>query len=183
MVLALLSGCSEPGLQAADAEDAVVSANGTITEWPIKSRPAAVDFQGPTDIGGTLTSAELRSEVVVLNTWYAGCAPCRAEAPDLQALSEQFRDDGVRFVGINTRDERASAQAFARQFGITYPSILDQENGSAVALALSTTIALRAVPTTLVLDRQGRVAARILGRIPSRNTLATLIRDTLAEPR
>jgi peroxiredoxin len=181
-VALLLSSCTEPGSQAG-RDGATDSANGTITEWSRASRRPAVRFQGRTETGTTLSSAELRGNVAVLNFWYAGCPPCRAEAPDLQALWEQYRDDGVRFVGVNVRDDKSVAQAFTRTFGITYPSILDEASGGQVTLALSASVSVKAVPTTLVLDRRGRVAARILGRIPGRSVLSTLIRDTLAEGR
>lgn len=180
----LLSACTEQGPQGSGSTSkngAIDSANGTITEWPRSSRLPAVDFQGVTETGKSLSSSELRGAVAVLNFWYAGCPPCRAEAPDLQALWNQYRDQGVHFVGVNVRDDKSTAQAFTRTFGITYPSILDQASGGRVELALSGSVSVKAVPTTLVLDRSGRVAARILGRIPGRSVLDTLIRGVLAE--
>lgn len=179
---AALAGCTEqgPGGAAEAGRDALVSGNGTITEWRTGTRPARVEFRGPTDTGSTITSKELLGEPAVLNFWYAGCPPCRAEAPDLEALWQRYRSRGVRFIGVNVRDGAAEARAFARQFTITYPSILDTDGG--VQLAFAGKVSMQAVPTTLVLDREGRVAARIIGKVPSRGVLDTLIRDQVAEP-
>ncbi|WP_348272526.1 TlpA disulfide reductase family protein [Rathayibacter sp. VKM Ac-2759] len=118
--------------------------------------------------------------VTVVNFWYAGCAPCRAEAPDLQALNEEFSDQDVAFLGVNVRDQTATATAFAGQFGISYPSIIDVNSGE-MQLAFSGSVAPNAVPTTVVLDRKGRVASRILGRLADQSILRTLVNDTLAE--
>ncbi|WP_327205451.1 TlpA family protein disulfide reductase [Rathayibacter sp. Leaf299] len=105
--------------------------------------------------------------------------PCRAEAPDLQALHEQYDGNGAAFLGVNVRDQADTATSFANTYGITYPSIIDTD--AAVALAFSGKFAANAVPTTLVLDVDGRPAARILGRVTARSILDTLIADTIAE--
>lgn len=115
-----------------------------------------------------------------MNFWYAGCAPCRAEAPQLEALWEKYRDQGVGFIGVNVRDQAGTARAFSKAYGITYPSILDVNDGNA-QLAFSGTVAPNAVPTTVVLDREGRVASRILGQLQDESILDTLIVSTLAE--
>lgn len=174
--LLALTGCTEPGPTGTSGQAEITSANGTITEWPAGSRPAPAAFGGPTDAGGRLTSRQLAGQVVVLNFWYAGCPPCRAEAPDLQALWTRFTDQDVRFVGVNTIDDAATARAFARTYNITYPSILDRADG-AVLLAFAGVVSVKAVPTTLVLDRAGRIASRIVGKIPGQSVLRTLIED------
>lgn len=176
---ATVTACAEQGPQVRDAEDAVTTAGGAITQWPRAGRPARATFGGTTDTGEQLDSRDLGGRVAVLNFWYAGCPPCRAEASDLQALWQRNEPRGVRFVGVNVRDDLGQAKAFARQFQITYPSIMDRDG--AVQLALIRTVSLKAVPTTLLLDRQGQPAARILGKLPSRGTLQTLIDDVLAE--
>jgi thiol-disulfide isomerase/thioredoxin len=117
--------------------------------------------------------------VTVMNFWYAGCAPCRAEAGDLVALSKEFAAQGVQFVGVNVRDTASTAQAFDRNFGMTYPSIMDNNTGS-VVLAFTGIVSPQAVPTTLVIDKQGRVSSRILGRI-EKGTLKALIQTVVAE--
>ena len=100
----------------------------------------------------------------------------KAEAKDLQSLSEEFAEKGVQFIGVNVRDTAATSAAFGRNFGITYPSIIDAGTGE-VVLAFTGVVSPQAVPTTLVIDRKGRVASRILGRI-EKGTLKALI-DTV----
>jgi peroxiredoxin len=120
-----------------------------------------------------------RGDVVVLNTWYAACPPCRAEAPDLVSLAGDYADEGVHLLGINGTDDAGAAQAFERTFGVTYPSIADSD-GRAIA-TLQGAVPLQAVPTTVVLDREGRVAARVLG-LADGSTLRAMVDDVLAEP-
>jgi peroxiredoxin len=102
------------------------------------------------------------------------------EAADLEALHQQFRNEGVVFVGVNILDQAPTALAFAKEFGVTYPSIMDTNDG-AVRLAFAGQVAPNAVPTTLVLDRSGRVAARISGLIREPAVLAELVRDLQTE--
>jgi len=156
-----------------------VAGDGTVVEWPAGSRGDPVDFTGVSETGTTITSEEYRGAVLVVNFWYAACAPCRAEAPDLQALHEQYTGQGAEFLGVNVRDQPDTAAAFAQSYGITYPSIVDVD--AAVGLAFSGEFAANAVPTTIVLDAEGRPAARILGRVTARSILDTLIADTIAE--
>jgi thiol-disulfide isomerase/thioredoxin len=112
-----------------------------------------------------------------MNFWYAGCAPCRAEAPDLLAISKQFPK--VQFVGVNVRDSAATAAAFNRNFKLDWPSIVDAQFGT-VALAFTGIVTPAAVPSTLVLDKQGRVSARVLGRI-DKSILTTLVQTVQDE--
>ena len=177
LLAVLLAGCTEtPNIGSGSTS----SADDTITEIAAADRGDPIVFAGKLEDGATADSNDWLGSVVVVNFWYAACPPCRAEAPDLEALYEQFSPDGVVFIGVNVRDSAATATAFANKFGITYPSIIDANEGS-VQLAFAGQIAPNAVPTTIVLDREGRAAARIVGRIPSRTTLATLIEDALTE--
>jgi peroxiredoxin len=137
-----------------------------------------VTFSGATVDGGTFSSKRYLGKVVVVNFWYAGCPPCRAEAPDLNALSERFASAGVQFVGVNVSDDAATAASFERTYRSTYPSIVDQENGAAVQLAFAGSRTPRAVPSTLVLDREGRVTSRVVG-LANRSILGTLIQDAV----
>jgi peroxiredoxin len=115
---------------------------------------------------------------VVVNTWYAGCAPCRSEASVLQKASGQYADAGVRVVGINVRDTSPSVVAnFQERNGVTYPSIVDADGQAALALR---GFAPDATPVTLVLDPRGRVAARVAGEVES-SVLDGLLDDVLAE--
>ena len=116
----------------------------------------------------------------MVNFWYAGCPPCRIEAADLEAIYREYRDQGVSFIGVNILDQAPTALAFADEFGVTYPSIMDANTGS-VRLAFSGTVAPNAVPTTLVVDSRGRVASRISGVLSEPNILREMIEDALAE--
>lgn len=176
----LLSGCTEStdlGTISDKGDNRnYISGNGAITEYHDRSR--SVTFSGPTVDGKAFRSSDYRGKVLVVNFWYAGCPPCRAEAPSLQRLWRHYSGRGVQFIGVNVRDEAGPAAAFARQFKVTYPSILDAGSGS-VQYAFSRDIPANAVPTTLVLDQQGRVAARIVGQLQAPSILSTLIDDTL----
>ena len=179
--LLLASGCASDPLadqfRAGDNKN-YIAGDGTVTEFAVENRPSFAPFSGVTESGQMLSSSAFQGKVVVINWWYAACAPCRAEAPDLAALSEEFADQGVQFVGVNVRDTAETALAFDRNFGITFPSIMDAQSG-AVSLAFSGVVSPQAVPTTLVIDREGRVSSRILGRI-DKSILRELI-ETVVE--
>ncbi|MET0297601.1 MAG: TlpA disulfide reductase family protein [Microbacterium sp.] len=151
-----------------------------VVEIPEAERTEPVDFEGVLDTGGTTTSDEYRGDVLVVNFWYAACAPCRVEAPILEEVHEEYSADGVNFLGVNLYDGADAAQAFAETYGVTYPSVLTTEDGS-IKLAFAGQTPLSAVPVTLVLDREGRVAARIIGQVDEASILSTLVRDAVAE--
>jgi len=158
-----------------------VAGDGAITEITVKNRTKPVHFASKLEDGTPVNSDNYAGHILIVNFWYAGCAPCRAEAPDLEKTYKKFAAQGVGFLGVNVRDQAATAATFARTYGVTYPSVLDANDG-AMQLAFSGAIAANAVPTTLVLDPQGRVAARILGRIPDASTLGALITTVVSEP-
>lgn len=132
------------------------------------------EFEGETVDGDMLALTDLRGHVVVLNVWGSWCAPCRAEAPDLAMVSGETAPRGVRFVGIDVRDNPAAARAFARTFGITYPSFDDQKG--LVLAQFTGIIPVSAVPSTLVVDRSGVIRARVIGQVDA-GTLRGLIED------
>ncbi|GAB4084499.1 TlpA disulfide reductase family protein [Myceligenerans cantabricum] len=174
-----LAGCTAADSGAGDiAGQGYVSGDGSVRTWEDGERDGPVEIAGDLFDGGEAGTADWAGDVVVLNTWYAGCPPCRAEAPDLADLANEYEDDGVHFLGINTEDDAPTAQAFERTFSMPYPSIEDR-SGRVIA-DLSGITSLQSVPTTVVLDREGLVAARILGQA-DRSTLETLITDVLAE--
>jgi thiol-disulfide isomerase/thioredoxin len=178
----LLSGCASDPLAdqyRAGSGKNYIAGDGSVTEIVPENRSDAVVFEGVDESGGTISSRELLGEVIVVNFWYAGCAPCRAEAPVLEEAFEDSASTGVAFVGVNVRDQAETAQTFNAEFGVTYSSIIDT-NGQA-QLAFATNVPPNAVPTTLVLDRQGRVAARILGQLKNASILTTIISDVAAE--
>ena len=128
----LLAGCSSDPLAEQYREGGnkgYISGDGTIAEFPADERGEPIEFAGETIEGESLDSAELAGQVTVVNFWYAGCAPCRAEAPLLQEVSEEFEGDGASFVGVNVRDQAATAASFEENYGITYPSIVDVNDG------------------------------------------------------
>lgn len=177
-----LSACTseDPLAKQASAGDNknYIAGDGSVTEYAANDRSKPVEFSATLFDGSKVSATDYRGDVAVLNFWYAACAPCRIEAPDLQELHEDFKADGVEFLGINVRDEEPTAAAFERTFGLTYPSAVDKDGG--VLLALTKFVPPAAVPTTLVLDKQGRVSARILG-VAEKSTLKALITSALAE--
>ena len=183
--VALLAGCASDPLAeqfAAGTQKNYISGSGDITVIAAADRGEPVSWTGTTDTGETLASADYDGEVVVLNFWYAACPPCRVEAPDLEALHQLYLDEGASFVGVNVRDQAETALTFAQETGVSFPSIIDTNTGN-LLLAYAGTVAPNAVPTTLVIDKQGRVAARFLGAIDGQSTLSTIIRETIAEAR
>ncbi|MCK9792721.1 TlpA family protein disulfide reductase [Isoptericola sp. 4D.3] len=179
VVAGLLAAC---GAQDSGAGDVVgqgfVSGDGSVKQWDAGDREDPVTVEGTTFEGDDVSTADWLGDVVVVNTWYAGCAPCRAEAPDLVALANEREADGVRVLGINTEDEAGAALAFQRTFEVPYPSIEDR-SGQVVA-GLSGVVPLQAVPSTVVLDGEGRVAARVIGQAEG-STLDAIVDEVLAE--
>lgn len=177
-----LSGCANDSLaeqyKAGDNKN-YIAGDGTVSEFAEANRAEPVAWAGPTESGAILKSDQLSGVVVVMNFWYSGCAPCRAEAPDLVDVNRMFLGKNVQFVGVNVRDSAATALAFDRTFDITWPSVIDAKSGS-VLLAFTGIVTPQAVPTTLVIDKKGRVAARILGRIEA-STLKAMIQRVVDE--
>ena len=180
-----LSACSAPDDSLAQqweeaADKGFIAGDGSTTSINPEARTNPTEFSGVSDEGDEISSTDYVGQVTVVNFWYAGCAPCRAEAPDLVEAYDEFSPD-VQFLGVNTRDGAAVSRGFAEEFAIEYPSILDTEGDRSVQRAFAGNIPLNAVPTTLVLDADGRVAHRILGKIVDASQLRTLITETLAE--
>lgn len=148
---------------ASNGTDFVAGESGA-TLFPASSRKAVADFSGTTLTGQKLTLAGYRGHaLVVLNFWGSWCDPCREEAPALAALAAHFTAPGVRFLGVDIRDNPASALAFLHNFRIGYPSLNDP--GDEIALDFQGTVPAQALPDTVVIDRQGRIAARIVGGV------------------
>lgn len=176
-----LAGCSNDPLadQYADGSgQGYISGDGAYTELAPAERDAPVEFSGVDETGSPISSDDFAGSVYVVNFWYASCPPCRSEASDLKALSEQYTD--VPFLGVNISDSADVALAFAKKFEIEYPSVIDA-NSASVQLAFAGSVAPNAVPTTLVVDAEGRVAARISGIIRDPSILAAMIDSVVAE--
>lgn len=178
-----LTGCSGGASTATAAGQAdgagYVAGDGSTVVLSQAERTAAPEISGPTLDGGSWTSAQSVGDVTVLNVWASWCAPCRAEAPTLERGYQKYKADGVQFVGLDTRDSEAAAKAFVARYGITYPNIVDPDG--TVQLALRDTLPPQSIPSTVFLDKQGRVAARVLGEIDS-GRLDGIIETLLAEP-
>jgi thiol-disulfide isomerase/thioredoxin len=175
LVSALLAGCSGDA-EAGGGETRFVSGDGALTIVPESKRGLPVAMEGTTLQGEPLNVTSLQGKPVVINVWGSWCPPCREEAPALQKAYETLKADGVAFVGLDTGDSSVEpALAFERTFGITYPSLFDDEGR--LLLALRGAVPPKAIPTTLVLDPQGRIAARVNGALPSTQTLVDLVHD------
>lgn len=174
----LLAGCTAQDGIAGEDGGGYVSGDGAVLIVPVDERQDVPQWGGETVAGETVDSAELDG-VVVLNFWYAGCPPCREEAPDLERVFQEY-GDRVTMLGVNVRDSAATARSFETEFGVSYDSILDVTTRDVLS-AFAGDVPPSAVPTTLVLDAQGRVAARISGLLPSPKTLTDILDDVLAE--
>ena len=178
LALGLLAGCAQESGAGDVVDQGFVSGDGSTQQWAPADRKDPVVVEGEDFAGNAVSTADWAGDVVVLNTWYAGCAPCRSEAPGLVALATERAADGVRLLGINTQDDAGAAQAFERTFEVPYPSVADA-SGQVVA-RLSGVVPLQAVPTTVVLDRDHRPAARIIGEADP-STLGAIVDEILAE--
>lgn len=179
----LLSGCAAQvetsGAETAPEGSGFVAGDGSIVVLDEADRAPAPDLVGETLDGGQFRLADHRGEVVVLNVWASWCAPCRAEAPVLAQVADDLADDGVLFVGLDTRDSDAAARGFVDRFDIEYPNVIDRDGR--LQLLFADSLPPQAIPSTVVIDRQGRVAGRILGKA-SESTLLALIEPLVAEP-
>jgi len=177
--LCLITACggSEPA-SPAGADAGFVAGDGSIVVLPVAARQPAPALIGPTLEGGTFDLGMVKGQVVLLNVWASWCVPCRAEAPALEAAWLKFAGQDVQFIGLNTRDSPKSAEAFVNRFKVTYPSLIDTDGQ--LQLLFRDTLPPQAIPSTLIIDRQGRVAARALGTV-SESSLRALIEPLLEE--
>ena len=156
------------------AGDGYIGGN-SLTLVPPDERKSAPVAEGKSLDGDQISTDGYPSKVVVINVWGSWCGPCRAEADDLAEASRETADIAA-FVGINVRDAQPEqAQAFARAFKVPYPSIFDPD--ARQLLKFSGTLPASGIPSTLVIDTDGRIAARIVGEV-SKTTLVTLVQDT-----
>lgn len=156
-----------------------VSGSYATTVYAASARPVSPDIKGTTLTGRKLTLSAYHGDILVLNFWGSWCGPCRQEAPALAALARHFQPDGVRFLGVDIRDSPPAAEAFTQSFRVGYPSLNDPSDG--IALAFQSTVPPAGIPTTLVIDRTGHVAARIVGQV-TYDTLSKLITRVQAQP-
>lgn len=167
-----LTACSTGGNEFQPNEQSFISGNGIVTIIEKSDRELAPPITGPLLGGGNYSQEQGR--VQLMNVWASWCSPCRAEAPALQELSVAHPD--VQFVGVLTRDNLVAAQAFVDRFGLTYPTITDD----ALLADFTGQLSVNAIPTTLLIDKEGKVAARISGEI-TYSTLDELLTDLVNE--
>lgn len=166
----LLSSCGGGG--SSIAEESFVSGNGSVSFIKQSDRIAAPHLSGMTLSGKNYTFNV--GQVAVVNVWASWCAPCRAEAPTLAALSEKYTD--ASFIGILTRDNPVNAEAFSRRFALPYPTLIDDS----VLIGFRKSLPANAIPSTVVIDKKGNVAARISGEVTVAS-LSELIEKVSAE--
>ncbi len=169
-----LSACSGAGT--GGSTGGYVSADGTVTTVDAGDRAAAPVLTGTDLDGEPLSTEDFAGTVMVINVWGSWCPPCRAEAPVLAELSQTYAGQ-VQFLGIVNRSKDAAARAFNETYGITYPSFSDA--GGSLELRFVDSLPSQAIPTTWVVDADGKVAARILDEVDA-STLGSIIDDVLA---
>lgn len=190
-LLLVLTGCSDGGNTISDQardgnQEGYVSGDGTVEQLAPEDRTTTIELEGDLITGvdpetGEVelepwSSTQVRGEVLVINVWGSWCPPCVAEVPDLKAAHAHFEETGdpVQFIGVNDRDSASAALAFERKYDMPYSSLAD--DGGETLLQLQGMANPR--PTTLVLDGEGRIAARVAGQV-SDATLQGLVEDVL----
>ena len=141
----------------------VASETTGITAVAASDRVAAPTLSGVTLDGKKLSLSDFRGHVVVVNVWGSWCTPCRVESPALEETYQKYQSKGVQFLGINTRDDNAAAQAFVSSDNITYPSLQDPDEN--LVLQFKSILPPTTIPSSAIIDRNGKVAVRILGAV------------------
>jgi thiol-disulfide isomerase/thioredoxin len=172
--LLAVAGCADD--IGSTGDQGYIDGKGVITLLPAAERKKPGPVSGETLEGEHLSLASYAGKVIVVNVWGSWCPPCRAEADELGTAARKLAAQGVVFVGINTRDSSPdNGLSFQRRYDVPYPSIYDP--GGRNLLAFHRTLTPNSIPGTVVIDRQGRVAASILGEVTSRTTLVDLVQD------
>lgn len=157
-----------------------VTGNGQITQLKPGDRTSAIKLSGEDLDGNELSLSDYRGKVVVVNVWGAWCVECRKEAPDIVSVANDVDPDDVVFLGLNNRDpSRENAKGYVRTFDVPFRSIFDPS--AKTLLAFHGTLTPYSTPSTVIIDREGRVAASVLGVMPGKTTLTDLIDEVVAE--
>lgn len=168
--LVFLTGCGNNGIQSGG--ESFVAGNGSTTFVKSEKRVEAPSLSGMTLLGVNYTLP--KDQVAVVNVWASWCSPCRAEEPTLAALTRKYPD--VNFVGILTRDNLVNAEAFVRRQKSPYPTLIDDS----VLIGFRESLPANAIPSTVVIDKNGRVAGRISG-VVTIASLSELLDKVVAE--
>jgi thiol-disulfide isomerase/thioredoxin len=169
---ALLASCT--GASSSPRGLGIVEGVNVVT-FERAQRKSAPSFAGESlKAGPEVTSASLAGAVAVVNFWGSWCGPCRREQPMLETLAKSYAARGVRFVGISTRDQRAAALRYLDEFSVTYPSIYDPD------AALSFKFKLQHMPGSYVIDRDGKIAAEIVGALEKPGDLTAILDKEIA---
>ncbi|MFF7732363.1 MULTISPECIES: redoxin domain-containing protein [unclassified Streptomyces] len=176
----LVTACGSGGTSGGGGDTNFVTGTDGVATAAQGKRTPAPDLSGKTIAGKTLDVADYKGKVVVLNVWGSWCNPCRAEAKYFAKVSKAYADKGVQFVGINTRDtSTGAALAFEKDWDITYPSLYDP-TGKLLLRFKKGTLNPQAIPSTLILDREGKIAARSLSAL-SEERLLKMLKPVVAE--
>lgn len=160
-VLALSACAGGTEIQTGGEEDRFISGDGSATVFEAGERDAAPEVTGTTFDGDALSLSDYEGEILVLNVWASWCGPCRAEQPVLDEVHAEYGDLGVDFLGVNIKDNETAAVAYTNSKGVLYPSLYDQPGE--IPQAFRDTVPPRAIPSTLVIDPDGNIAARVIG--------------------
>jgi peroxiredoxin len=178
--LLVLAGCAgKDAVDQGSGQYRFVSGTSPGKTYPLGERKKAGDFTGELLNGGALSLSQLvgAGKVVVINFWAAWCVPCTTETPAFDSVYRAYRAKGVSFVGVDTKDQRSKAQAFVKDYQISYPMIFDEPGETALALGKIPALAL---PFTVLIDKHGRVAAVYLERLQPAD-LQPVLNSLLAE--
>ncbi|KND46139.1 MULTISPECIES: TlpA family protein disulfide reductase [Streptomyces] len=175
-----LSACAGGGIEGGGGGTGFITGSDGIATVKKGDRATAPDLSGKTIDGDRLDLSAYKGKIIVLNVWGSWCAPCRAEAPNLAKVAEDLADQGVQFVGINTRDTSTRpAVAFEEQYKVTYPSLYDP-TGKLLLRFEKGSLNPQLIPSTLVVDRDGKLAARTQQAL-SEEKLRKMLDPILAE--
>ncbi|WP_328680350.1 TlpA family protein disulfide reductase [Streptomyces sp. NBC_01261] len=176
----VLSACSSGGTSGGSGNTNFITGSDGIATVKKGDRQAAPDLSGKTIDGKTLNTADYKGKVLVVNVWGSWCSPCRAEADNLVQVAKATADKGVQFVGLNTRDTSTEpAVAFEKKYEVPYPSLYDP-TGRLMLRFKKGTLNPQAIPSTIVIDRDGKIAARALQAL-SEDKLREMLDPVIAE--
>jgi peroxiredoxin len=176
----VLSGTPGATADPAGGGNSFIDGTGLTTRIAAGKRQTVPDLTGEDLQGKALKLSDYRGKVIVANIWGSWCDPCQAEAKGLEKVFRATEAEGVQFLGINTQDlQIANAKAFESKYKITYPSLFDPE-GKLVLKFPKGTVNPQDIPSTVIIDRDGKIAVRILHAV-GEDELSSAVRSVAAE--